>query len=53
MTRRRLRGALASYLVLAAIALGVLHDWRFRTAVLVLLAGLALMSYTAYLRERQ
>lgn len=53
MTLRRLQGALISYAALAVIAILVLRDWRFRTAVLVLLAGLALMSYTAYLRERQ
>ncbi len=52
MTKRRLRGALVSYAVLALIAVLSLDDHRFLIAVLVLLAGLAVMSYTAFLREK-
>ena len=52
MTKRRLRGALACYAVLALLAILALDDQRFQIAVLLLLAGLAVMSYTAYLREK-
>ena len=52
MTKRRLKRSLACYGVLALIALMTLSNQRLLLAVLVLMAGLAVMSYTAYLRER-
>ena len=52
MTLRRLKAALACYVILALIAWGSLSDRRFLIAVLLVLAGLVVMSVTAYLRER-
>lgn len=52
MTKRRLRGALSCYAILALVAFLVLDDERFLIAVVALLGGLAVMSYTAYLREK-
>lgn len=52
VTLSRLRVALLSYAVLALLAVIFLSDRRFVIAVLAVLAGLAVMSITAYLRER-
>jgi len=52
VTKRRLQAALVCYGALALVAASVLSDRRFLAAVLVLLAGVAVMSITAYLRER-
>ena len=52
MTARRLQAALACYVILSLVASLLLTDRRFLVAVLVVFAGLAVMSVTAYLRER-
>lgn len=52
VTLRRLRAALLSYTVLALLAAIFLTDRRFLIGVLAVLAGLAVMSVTAYFRER-
>lgn len=52
MTPGRFKAALACYGLLALVAAVLLEDRRFLIAVLVVLAGLTVMSVTAYLRER-
>jgi chromate transport protein ChrA len=52
VTKRRLQQALLSLSILALVGLFVLQG-PFRMIVLIFLAGLAVKSWIAYLRERQ
>ncbi len=51
MTSRRLKGALVSYAVLAAIGFAVLEG-QFLGVILVVFGGLAVKSWIGYQRER-
>jgi hypothetical protein len=51
MTKKRLLGALASFALLAVIALIVLQG-PFRTIVLILIAALAVKSWIGYKKEQ-
>ncbi len=51
VTKRRLQGAVASYVVLALLALVVLRG-RVLAVILVLLVGLAAKSWIVYKKEQ-
>lgn len=48
----RFTKAMIAYAVLGVLAATTLEDWRFRGSVLILLAGLAVLTWNAEKKQR-